>query len=437
MKYPDHERFVWFEEHARTIIGSCRRVAASVPGWRADAVAVYVPGGDDKYPSFWIRDAVMQCRSGLIPEGEMLDMLRIMLRFQNGPQVRRLANGLRVTPWAFADHINLPGLGEASFTPPGAVFYPGTYQSGDDQGTGRFGFRPADDDVYEVIELTALLTEQLGEAGGRELLAEEVEGMAVLERLLLGFEAMPVDKATGLPRNRPDDWAAASFHDALIPMGLIAFTGVLRARAATRLSRLCALARRQSTAIGYRRMATSLGEALARELQRPDGWLNMATEVNRQPDLWATSMALYEEVLPEDAARKAGEALLAACRAATIVDPTSGYLRHTPITADVAPGRRIYEHQVEDGPCDTYQTGGYWPQCIGFVCWALHRVDPQLANELAVAFIDHTRRHIEEGAPVEWLYPGAELPANGRLYGPSAALPLAAFRRLSQVEKQV
>jgi hypothetical protein len=161
--FPDPERFTRFEAHARKIIERCRRTATSVPGFSEQPVTVYVPGGDDKYPSFWVRDAVMQCRSGLVDAATMETMLRVILTFQNGPQRRGLAHGLRIDPWAIPDHINLPGIGDEPFQrkyQPGAVFYPGTYSPSDDQGNGRFGLRPADDDLYEVVELARLVVAQ-------------------------------------------------------------------------------------------------------------------------------------------------------------------------------------------------------------------------------------------------------------------------------------
>ena len=110
-RFPDPERYAWFREHSQAIIKQCRREVQSVPDWQNNPLAVYVPGGDGKYPSFWVRDAVMICRSGLIPLAEMMAMCRLILVMQNQAETRFLANGLRITPWAIADHINLPGLG--------------------------------------------------------------------------------------------------------------------------------------------------------------------------------------------------------------------------------------------------------------------------------------------------------------------------------------
>jgi hypothetical protein len=99
-----------------------------------------MPGGKGGYPAFWVRDFSMSLESGFITPREMLDHLRLMAKCQNGPEARRLQHGLVAPPFAVPDHINFDG---------GAVFYPGTYSSGDDQGTGRYGILPPVDNQYE------------------------------------------------------------------------------------------------------------------------------------------------------------------------------------------------------------------------------------------------------------------------------------------------
>ena len=77
--FPDDERFRWFESHTRRIVERCCRTADAVPGFPPAPLRFYVPGGDDKYPSFWIRDFVMSCRSGFIETDVMQTLLRLIL----------------------------------------------------------------------------------------------------------------------------------------------------------------------------------------------------------------------------------------------------------------------------------------------------------------------------------------------------------------------
>lgn len=435
--FPDGERYAWLEGHTRTVIERCHRVAAPLTGCYDSPKSVYVPGGDDKYPSFWIRDAVMTCASGLVPSEDIRDMLEIILAHQNGPKARKPAHGLRIDPWAIPDHINLPGLGVETVPDSlqcGAVFYPGTYSPSDDQGDGSFGLRAADDDIYEVIELARLILEQDGDVDGATLLRTQIRGMSIIERLDRGFRAMRVDEETGLPWNSSTNWAAANFHDALRPLGGIALTAVLRYRAACALARLFGLIGNGGSRRAYDSTAERIAGSVVKHLTRDDGWLIAATEVDRQPDVWSTSRAIYEGLLRGEPARKACEAMLAAYQQGTVA--AHGYLRHTPTTADVQPGIQVWEHEEAPGQGEygVYQNGGYWPQPLGYFCYALAQVDVNAARELACSFIDHTREHAEDGAPYEWLNPDIPLPETprlGRWYGPSAALPLQGFRRLS------
>ena len=391
----------WLTEHAGRVLAHCRRQSGDF--------AFYVPGGDDKYPAFWIRDAVMQARSGLIPERECREMLRVILEHQNGPEERSLAHGLRVEPWAIADHIVLPGFGLEGRTP-GAVFFPGTYSSTDDQGTGNYGLRSAADDVYETVRLARLVG----------------AGPDVLERLHRGMLSLTTDAGTGLCWNGPDDWAAASFHDGLRPMGLVALPSCMRFRAARDLAGLYRKAGDEGQAAFYERVAAQLADSIPRLLQRPDGWLNSASELNRQPDVWATSLAVYEGVLQDDARRAACEALLRALLDGSVA--RYGYLRHTPTWADAEPGKRVWENGPFAGTYGHYQYGGYWPQPVGWYAAAVAEVSRPDAERLADNFLEHTRTHAADGAPYEWINPELNI-SEGRWYGPSAALPLEAFRR--------
>ncbi|MCM8768759.1 MAG: hypothetical protein NC911_03640 [Candidatus Omnitrophica bacterium] len=439
LMFPDPKNFSWLEKHTRKVIKHCRRVANFVPGFSTHSVTVYVPGGDDKYPSFWIRDAVMQCRSGLIPAKEMETMIKVTLAFQNRPETQMLANRLQIPPWAIPDHIILPGLGSEEFRkrhPLGPVFYPGTYFSGKEQGNGFFGVRLPDDNLYELVQLVYTFMTTTGLSSACQLLQSSVQNIPVWERLHLGFQAMAVDEVTGLHWNTPTDWAASSFHDALRPMGAIALTSCLRFRAAAQMSDLSYCLGRKKEAEEYKDLAGKLAGAIQRTFQRRDGWLLAATQVNRQPDTWSTAMAGYYGILKGDDATAAAEALTRAYQEGSLT--MNGYLRHTPVWADDLPGKTVWEDSRLDKkkPYGWYQFGGYWPQPLGYVCWSIARIDRQAATLLAQEFIDHTIRFADEGAPFEWVNPVVlrDKPGEGKWYGPSAALPLEGFRRLSQEE---
>jgi len=433
--FPDNERFRWFEAHARTVVAKCRREANAVPGFSEAPVPFFVPGGDDKYPSFWIRDFVMECRSGFIPSDAMRTLLRLILRYQNGPRRCDLANGLRVDPWAIADHINLPGVGNAGFRKSfgmGAVFYPGSYSPTDDQGMGRFGMRPADDDLYETVELARLTTASLKDGDRGEFLRSTVGDVTIFDRLHEGMQSMTVHPETGLCWNRPGDWAAANFHDGLKPMGMIALTSCLRFRAAGTMIEFSRLTGDHGREELYASTADQIASSIVRYCILPSGWLMVGTGLDRQPDVWSTSMAVYYGILEGEVREGACRAMLKAyCDGAVA---RFGYLRHTPVFGDAVPGRRVWEDDSyhDSLPYGVYQNGGYWPQPLGYYAFALARVDRGAAAQIVCEFVDHTRERADAGAPFEWINPdlgsGKE---EGKWYGPSATLPLEGFRRLS------
>jgi len=435
MLFPDGKSYKYLERRTAYVIQKCRR-DVSVPGFHKKKLSVYIPGGDNKYPSFWIRDAVMQCRSGFISFDEMKTLLDVILYFQNGPEYRKLAHNLCVTPWAIPDHINLPGLGTEEFQrtySPGPVFYPGTYSTSDDQGNGSFGLRPADDDIYEVINLAYLVC--LSEvAQPTKLLKTSIKEVSIIERLHFGFQSVPVDKVTGLHWNTPLNWSASNFHDALRPMGAVALTSVLRFRAARQMAELFRLKGEREKEEEYLHIAENLKKCIQKTFQRDDGWLVCATMVNRQPDTWSTGMACYYGVLEEDYFTAACEALLKSCRDGSLC--INGYLRHTPVWADHIPGEVVWEdsRMEENRIYGIYQNGGYWPQPLGYVCWSIAQIDKKYATRVAIEFIEHTQRFEDDGAPFEWINPSVlkERPGDGKWYGPSASLPLEGFRRLSK-----
>jgi hypothetical protein len=440
--FPDEKRLKWFEGHARKVIDCCKRTSTFVQEFSDDPLVIYVPGGDSKYPSFWIRDAVMQCRSGYVGLDVMMNMLKTILSYQNGTECRNIKNGLRIDPWAIPDHINLPGVvsidsNDNEYAPePGAVFYPGTYSPTDDQGDGEYGVRPADDNLYETVELARLLVEICDKGKAGEFLKNEVKGVSIIDRLHNGMQSLKIDNETGLPKNVPSEWAAASFHDALKSMGYIALTSVLRFRAAKTFADFYGILGNKSLKQEYQKMSNLIADSFSKYLLMDSGWVMVSSESDRQPCVWSTSMSVYHGMLNVDASRAASEAMLKAYRDGVI--SFSGYLRHTLTTSDAIPGQQVWQGGNYGGwgkKYGTYQAGGYWSQPIGWYAYALAQIDAEAAKQIACEYIDHTKKNEIEGAPFEWISPIlllSETPCLGRLYGPSVALPLEAFRRISK-----
>lgn len=422
----------FLEKVARNVIRRCRREAIACVDGKEQPVIVYVPGGDNKYPSFWLRDAAMECASGVIPLTEMVTMIDIIFSYQNDAKVRRLENGLVVHPWAFPDHINLKGIGKVV---PGAVFFPGTYDPSDNQGAGRFGNLNVADSPYEVVELAYLISTRMNnEPEIVKFLNKPINRIPRIERLDLSFNSVNIDSETGLHFNQKNRWAAESFHDVLIKMGFVLLSSCLRFRAAKRMAEFYKWLGEDKKVEQYITMSKQISENISHRFILSDGWLMVATEVDKQADVWGTSLAVYEGILKDEKKNKACQSMLKEYLSGTVA--WNGYLRGTPTTYDAVPGKQVWEDDKGDDPFRKYGIyidGGYWPQPVGWYVYALSKIDTDAARKLTTEFIDHTRRFLREGSPFEWISPSIPLlktPGLGRWYGPSAALPLSALKRL-------
>jgi hypothetical protein len=371
-----------------------------------------MPGGN--YPSYWIRDFAMALDSGFITEAEMWDHLKLAAQAQNGAEPRLLKNGLMVPPYAIPDHINFDG---------GAVFYPGTYSSGEDQGNGAFGFLPPVDDHYEFIHIAHRLWRRTGQAG---FLRESIQGLSILERLRKAFAAPATDPATGLATTGDARRAVGfGFCDAIYFTGSLLFPSLLRHRAVGQLADLCRAAGQPGEAGQF----TGLSQTIATHLApvfgdgpRLGGWLMAATQVGRQADVWGTLYALHLGVLPGAEASRARQAVAKAFQAGTIT--LEAAVRHVPRDLDASPTtaweRAMCAH-------DTYQNGAYWHTPTGWLLEALAQVDTALARRLFDEYISHLkngdfRKGGDHHAP--WECFGAQgRAAQNAIYMTSVALP--------------
>ena len=196
--------------------------------------------GKDTYTAFWIRDFSMAVDSGFITAEELRNHLLLTCKAQNGPAELKLANGLHVPAWAIPDHINYDGR---------ATFYPGTYASGHDQGSGACGRVPPIDDHYEFVHIAYTYWKATHDAGP---FAVEVKGTTVFERLEKAFACPTTDPETGLAQTTEADRAVGfGFCDAETHTGKLLFASLLRYRAAGELAEL-------AKALGHRERVAGL-----------------------------------------------------------------------------------------------------------------------------------------------------------------------------------
>jgi len=375
-----------------------------------------MPGGRGGYPAFWIRDLAMSLDSGFISPAEALHHLRLVARGQNGPNQRPLKHRLVIPAFAIPDHINFDGT---------AVFYPGTYSSGEDQGDGTYGQLPPVDDHYEFIHIAWWLWRT---TGNTSFLNESIGDFSILRRLVAAFGAPEIDTTTGLVQTSGGRRAVGfGFCDAIHLEGKLLFASLLRYRAAGELSEML-------SALGKREQARALDEQrrlISRNIPRvfenepvSKGWLLAATQVGTQPDVWGTLYALHLGVLKGSDEKRALEAVADAVRQGTIT--YQGAVRHVPKNFDASP-QSAWE-RTSGVAVNSYQNGAYWHTPTGWLISALRRHDSRLAQAVEDEYIAHLQEQdfrlgASAHAPWECFGPGGY--AQNGVYMTSVTVPFA------------
>jgi hypothetical protein len=390
-------------------------------GPNVTGVTVITPGGN--YPALWTRDFAMSLDCGLIAPTEILQHLRLIARCQNGPQERRLPSGAVIPPFAIVDHVNFAG---------GAVYYPGTYSSGDDQGTPPYGPLPPADDHFYFIHIAYALWRDTGDA---RFLSETIGGHTLLDRLERAFHSPASDPHTGAVVSTKQRRAVGfGFQDSVYLLGAMSFATLLRYRAARQLADLCKAGGGSETAAEYRQTAETIAAHFAAVFADPrqrDGWLLAATEVGKQPDVWATLFALHLGILPTAAAKKARDTVAAAVRAPGHTIEYEGAVRHVPSDRYFRPNQCW---EAGGGAVNTYQSGAFWHAATGWLIEALQSVDPPLARAVCDRFLRHLRERDfrkggGRGAP--WECFGLDMAgAQNPVYMTSVTLPLAILQQM-------
>lgn len=385
-------------------------------------ITLITPGGN--YPALWTRDFAMSLDCGLIPASEIRPQLRLIARLQNGDQERRLSSGAIIPPFAIVDHVNLAG---------GAVFYPGTYSAGDDQGAPPWGPLPPIDDHFYFIHIAYALWCDTGDA---KFLDEVIGGRPLLDRLIGAFHSPAFDPKTGaVVTNRNRRAVGFGFQDSVQLVGAMSFVTLLRYRAAKQLAELCKAGGKERAAAEYAQTAQKIAANLVPVFSDPDqrdGWLLAATEVGKQPDVWATLFALHLGVLPSEAADRARKTVAAAVRAPGNAIEYQSAVRHVPSDRYFRPNQCW---EAGGGPVNTYQSGAFWHTPTGWLIEALQASDPALARQICDRYIRHLRegdfrKGPGRGAP--WECFGLDMAgAQNPIYMTSVTLPLAILQGMS------
>jgi hypothetical protein len=377
------------------------------------------PGGN--YPALWTRDFAMSLDCGLIGATEILPQLRWIARCQNGEKERRLSSGGIIPPFAIVDHVNLAG---------GAVFYPGTYSSGEDQGAPPWGPLPPMDDHFFFIHIAYALWRDTGDA---KFLDESIGERSLFDRLERAFHSPACDPKTGAAVTNKERRAVGfGFQDSVYLLGAMSFTTLLRYRAARQLAHLCQARGKAQAAAEYTQTAQNIAAHLVPVFGDPagrDGWLLAATEVGKQPDVWATLFGLHLGVLPAEAADRARNTVAAAVRAPGHTVEYQGAVRHVPSDRYFGPNQCW---EAGGSTVNTYQSGAFWHTPTGWLIEALQAVDPALARQVCDRFIRHLRNadfRVSGGHNAPWECFGLDMAgAQNPVYMTSVTLPLAVLQ---------
>ncbi len=381
-----------------------------------------VTPGKDTYKAFWVRDFSMALDSGLIRGEEIRQHLLLICQVQNGGQDLHLAHGLRVPAWAVPDHINYDGR---------AVWFPGTYSSGEDQGTGTFGRIPPIDDHYELVHIAFALWRTTRET---RFLSTVVGGLTVFERVEQAFASPVIDPASGLVQTTEADRAVGfGFCDAEEHTGKLLFASLLRYRAAGELAELAHALGRGQRAGDYRAIQKVIGAHIAETFGASSeigGWLRASTGLSRQADVWGTLYALHLGILEPAVAARARKTVADAVKTGTIT--LEGAVRHVPTNLDFSP-TTAWERSV--APVNTYQNGAYWHTASGWLLEALWMEDRALALRVFDEMLAHLRaqdfrKGTGHGAPWEAFGPNGKARQNP-VYLASVAVPDAVLQHLS------
>ena len=387
---------------------------------------LHLPGGSGSYPAFWIRDAAMMLGSDLIPAAEIEGWIRVIAATQPGPPGISLQHGLFVPAYSIPDHVNVNGK---------AVWYPGTYADGDDQGDGQYGHLPPADDAFYFVQM---VREHLRLTGKPDLLVTRVltaEGThSVMEICDRAFESVAVDPATGIvvcdatPGRTRVDWG---FCDSVRKTGLALMPTILRFRAAGELAEMHDALGEPAVAAAYRQTATRLREAVTKTFLRKtagdEALLVSATGLGCKYDVWGSAFAVAEGILP-------GEEETAVCRGLLSLSKTGGIVAEGQVRAMPLDGPLGGYWEQAASPPGHYQNGGYWGTMSGWLIVALHKVDPTAARAVLHDLVVSVTRDRPAGAPWEWVNPALGLQRNP-LYCATVALPYTTLRRCGLVKK--
>lgn len=416
---------------ARGIVASARLLPGQASGkWRnLTPYTAHVPGGNMGYPAFWVRDAVMMLDSGLITAHETEDWIRLIcsiMRDRDWP----VRPGVLVRAFSIPDHINFDGK---------ATYYPGNYETGSQQGGSPWGkYPPLDDQFYFITAVYYHAKHSGSTALFRERIKTQFGAMGLSQLCERAYRVAPADPDTGLCIAGNVDTENAKdfgFCDSVSKSGKLLFPSILKMAAALQLAEMFEAVGQPEKAKGFRNDAKQIKTAIPATFLHPAGkdeaWLDSATEVGRQPDVWGSAFAVYSGAVDELTANQLSRALVRAYREKTAV--RRGCVRH--LLSNDSQNRNGWQKTVS--ALGEYQNGGYWGTPVGWYLIAMHHSDEAAAADMARDYIDFLRKNRRPDGlsqAWEWFNPDTGKTVNP-LYVATVALPYGCLRASGMLQR--
>lgn len=376
------------------------------------------PGGRSCYPAFWIRDYAMSLESGFVSKEEQEHMLYLTASKQCD-QTWISNSGSMIPLGAIADHIRIDDSNP--------VFFPGTYDY-KAQGGKTWGMFPPYGDQFLFIHMAWNYFKTTSDTN---FLEEEINGIKLIDRLEMAFKVPPTRQDEVLVFTS-DDFRGVDFgfRDVITITGDLCLPSVLKFRASQELAGLFEKIGRKDKADNYIELANRLKIEIPETFSDHRGMLKASTGKSSQPDVWSTSLAVYYGIFEGENLNKTCRLLSDSYKNGTL--SYKGNIRHV-LTTDDFDDSTSWENSL--AAKNTYQNGAYWGTPTGWVCYAISKVDLNIARQLAKEYIEELRENDfrkgdEFEAPYECFHPNGH--KQNPVYLTSVTCPYAAFKQLAE-----
>jgi len=355
----------------------------------------------------------MSLGCGFISKEEQKHMLQLTASTQCD-QTWISTAGSMIPLGAVADHIRIDDSKP--------IFFPGTYDY-ENQGGEKWGMVPPYSDQYMFIQM---VYHYVKIASDSQILLQEINGIKLIDRLKMAFEVPPVQQG-GVLVHATDNFRGVDFgfHDVITITGDLCLPSLFKYRASYEMAELFDILQNKKKSKTYLEIAARLKKEIPAAFLDKRGILLASTGKSNQPDVWSTALAVYFGVLEGKQMQQTCRFLRDAYKNGTL--SKQGNIRHILTSDDFSP---TTAWEISLAEKNNYQNGAYWGTPVGWVCYAIAKVDVPTARQLAKEYINDLRKGDyrkgpEFGAPWECYNAGS---AQNAVYLTTVACPYIVFK---------